>query len=227
MILPRQEDFIDIHTHASAANDGIYAVENLLAHEGLGPGYPARAYTAGIHPWYLNESNLPGLLEYIKDISADQRIIALGEAGFDRLRGPSMDLQRQAFTEQAKIAVGLDKPLIIHCVKAWEELLDMHRLLKPSVPWMVHGFRGKKELASQLLSRGMYISFWFDFIIRPESSDLVRFIPRERIFLETDGADTDIRNIYLKVATDLGISVSDLKKIIISNFNELFIRQKA
>ena len=73
----------------------------------------------------------------------------------------------------------------------------------------------------------MYISFWFDFIIRPESSDLVRFIPRERIFLETDGADTDIRNIYGKVANDLGISIADLKGIILNNFNELFIRQKA
>jgi TatD DNase family protein len=137
-----------------------------------------------------------------------------------------MELQRSVFMEQAKIAEGLNKPLIIHCVRAWDELLKMHRLIKPSAPWMVHGFRGKKELAAQLLSRGMYISFWFDFIIRPESSYLVRFIPRERIFLETDGADTDIRDIYSKVANDLGIEISELKNIIIRNFNELFGGQK-
>jgi len=94
------------------------------------------------------------------------------------------------------------------------------------VPWLVHGFRGKRELASQLLSRGMYISFWFDFIVRSESSDLVRSIPRERIFLETDGSDTDIRDIYSKVANDLGIGISELKNIIIRNFNELFGGQK-
>lgn len=228
MILPEQEDFIDIHTHGSSVTDGVFAIENLMAHEGISPeDIVSRAFTTGIHPWHLSESNLTLLLGYLKEISADPRIIALGEAGFDRLRGPSMELQRQAFIEQAKMANRLDMPLIIHCVKAWDELINMHRALKPSAPWMVHGFRGKKELASQLLSRGMYISFWFDFIIRPESSDLVRFIPRERIFLETDGADTDIRNIYGKVATDLGISIADLKRIILNNFNELFIRQKA
>lgn len=133
-----------------------------------------------------------------------------------------MVLQRQVFIEQASIAADLKKPLIIHCVKAWDELFNMHKLIPPSVPWMIHGFRGKKELASQLLSRGIYISLWFNFIIRPESSDLVRFIPRDRIFLETDGADIDIRDIYSKVANDLGIDISELKKIIIRNFNELF-----
>ena len=68
------------------------------------------------------------------------------------------------------------------------------------MPWLIHGFRGNVELAKQLLSKGMYLSFWFDFIIRPESSKLVRSLPKERIFLETDGADVDIRTIYEKVA---------------------------
>lgn len=227
MNLPQPEEFIDIHTHGSTPGEGIYIVENLMAHEERVPeDVTARAFTAGIHPWYLNESNRARLIGYIKDISADPRLIAFGEAGFDKLRGPSMELQRSVFSEQAKIARNLNKPLIIHCVRAWDELLNVHRLVKPSASWMVHGFRGKKELAAQLLSRGMYISFWFDFIIRPESSDLVRFIPRERIFLETDGAETDIRDIYSKVANDLGIDISELKNIIIRNFNELFGEQK-
>jgi len=227
MNLPQPEEFIDIHTHGSTPVKGIFAVENMMAHEEHVPeDLTAKAFTAGIHPWYLNESNKTGLIEYVKDISSDPRLIALGEAGFDKLRGPSMELQRLVFMEQAKIAGSLNKPLIIHCVKAWDELFKMHRLLKPSAPWIVHGFRGKKELASQLLSRGMYVSFWVSFIVRPESSDLVRFIPRERIFLETDGSDTDIRDIYSKVADDLGIGISELKNIIIRNFNELFGGQK-
>ncbi|HOW09496.1 MAG TPA: TatD family hydrolase [Bacteroidales bacterium] len=227
MNLPQPEEFIDIHTHGSTPVKGIFAVENLMAHEELVPEkVTAKIFTVGIHPWYLNESNKIRHIEYVKDISSEPRLIALGEAGFDKLRGPSMELQRSVFMEQAKIAGGLNKPLIIHCVKAWDELLIMHRLLKPAVPWLVHGFRGKRELASQLLSRGMYISFWFDFIVRSESSDLVRSIPRERIFLETDGSDTDIRDIYSKVANDLGIGISELKNIIIRNFNELFGGQK-
>lgn len=227
MNIPQPDDFIDIHTHGSSVTGGVFAVENLMAHEDLRPeNVVAKAFTAGIHPWYLNESNKNLLLGYLNEISNDPRLIALGEAGFDKLRGPSIELQRQVFIDQAKMAGRLEKPLIIHCVKAWDELLNINRIIKPSAAWMIHGFRGKKELASQLLSRGMYISFWFDFIIRPESSDLVRYIPSDRIFLETDGADVDIRNIYGKVANDLHIEVSELKNLITRNFNELFGHQK-
>ena len=65
------------------------------------------------------------------------------------------------------------------------------------MPWLVHGFRGNMELASQLLSKGMYLSFWFDFVLRTESADLLRHLPVNRLFLETDGADVDIR-IFIK-----------------------------
>jgi len=47
-----------------------------------------------------------------------------------------------------------------------DELLSEHRKLRPSTPWLVHGFRGKKELAMQLISKGMYLFIlWFDFIV--------------------------------------------------------------
>jgi Tat protein secretion system quality control protein TatD with DNase activity len=86
--------------------------------------------------------------------------------------------------------------------------------------WLVHGFRGKEWL--QLIKRGMYLSFWFDFVMRPESAELLRFLPNDRIFLETDGADVDIRDIYRKVSIDLGMDVNELKRIFINNFNALF-----
>lgn len=222
MILPRPGDYIDIHTHGSQPEEGVFSVENLMAHEGLNPDdLKAEAFSAGVHPWYLNDGNKNSLLDYMKSISSDARLLAIGEAGFDKLRGPSPGLQRDVFAEQAVMADEKKKPLFIHCVKAWDELLDVHRELRPSSPWMVHGFRGKKELARQLVSRGMYLSFWFDFIIRPESSDLIRSVPRERIFLETDGAETDIRNIYLKVASDLGVTTERLREIIHDNFISL------
>ena len=81
---------------------------------------------------------------------------------------------------------------------------------------------GKKDLALQLIRRGMYLSFWFDFVVRPESSDLLKVLPPERIFLETDGAPVDIRDIYTKVAADLGMSVDKLKEQIMNNYMMLF-----
>jgi TatD DNase family protein len=223
MNLPKPGDFIDIHTHHAMLSEGVFAVETLMAHENLHQEYFAgRLFTAGIHPWYLDNNNHDQLIEFIRHISGYKNLIAIGEAGFDKLKGPSMELQRSTFEEQVEIAIDSEKPLVIHCVRAWEELLLSHKKLKPATPWLVHGFRGKKELASQLLSRGMFISLWFDFVLRPESADLLRFLPRNRIFLETDGADVDIREIYRKVSVDLAISVDELKKVILNNFNFLF-----
>ena len=68
----------------------------------------------------------------------------------------------------------------------------------------------------------MYLSFWFDLVVRPESSDLLKVLPPERIFLETDGAPVDIRDIYTKVAADLGMSVDKLKEQIMNNYMMLF-----
>ncbi len=226
MNLPGKDDFIDIHTHGGTPSPGIFLVDNLMAHENIIPqNTPGMTFTAGIHPWYLNEGNRNELLDYIRFISGDPNLAAIGEAGFDKLRGPSIDVQRITFEEQAIIAKELRKPLVIHCVRAWDELLAVHKRINPEIPWMIHGFRGKKELASRLLYSGMYLSFWFDFIVRPESSGLVKVLPKERIFLETDGADVDLRDIYKKVSADLSISIDDLKKIISDNFKALFVNK--
>ncbi len=225
---PRPGDYIDIHTHDSRPVPGVFAVENIMAHENRDPGaINARVFTAGIHPWYLDENNSSSLLAYIRGIASSPDLIALGEAGFDKLRGPSLEIQLAVFAEQVKIAGEFGKPLVIHCVKAWNELQEAHRDLKPETPWLVHGFRGKKELALQLIRHGMYISFWFDFVVRPESTGLVKSIPPERIFLETDGADADIRDIYSKVSADLGLGVDKLKEQLSDNYRELFMKKHA
>jgi len=226
MNLPQPGDYIDIHTHDAKPAEGIFIIETLMAHEKRTPDdIPEQACTFGIHPWYLNDKNYDQLLISVKAVTGFPNLFAIGEAGFDKLRGPSPELQRRAFEEQIIISEEINKPVVIHCVRAWDELLPGHKKLKPKMPWLVHGFRGSKELAAQLLSKGIYLSFWFDFIMRPESAGLLKSLPTGRIFLETDGADADIKAIYGKVAGDLDISVEELKKIILSNFKEFFSLQ--
>ncbi|MCX6325457.1 MAG: TatD family hydrolase [Bacteroidia bacterium] len=224
MNLPQSGDFINIHTHGDKPAEGIFIIENLMAHEQEDFSPEAGvAYTIGLHPWFFGANNYEKFIVKVKEAAADNKIVAIGEAGFDKLRGASPVLQQKVFEEQVAIAEEYNKPLIIHCVKGWDELLATHKKLKPSTPWLIHGFHGKKEVARQLLSRGMYISVWYSFALIPESAELIRVIPRDRLFLETDGADVDIRTIYMKVASDLDLSVDELKSIILSNFNELFI----
>lgn len=223
MNIPRAGDYIDIHTHGACLSGEVFAVQNLMAHEGFSPtDINGNAFSYGIHPWFLNEENFSKQISIVKAAASMESVIAIGEAGYDRIKGPSSELQRKAFEEQVIISELCKKPLFVHCVKAWDELLASHKKLRPSMPWMVHGFRGNKELASQLINKGMYLSFWFDFIIRPESSELIREVRSDRIFLETDGADIDIMDIYNKVSGDLEMSTAELKEIVLSNFNVFF-----
>ena len=224
MYLPQPGDYIDIHVHGGLPASGIFILESLMAHEGKLPvDVSGIAYTYGIHPWFLNEENHKQLINSVENTVIQPEIIAIGEAGFDRLRGPSPELQRTAFEEQIIISEKISKPIVIHCVRAWDELLAVYKKIKPKMPWLIHGFRGNVELASQLLSKGFYLSFWIDFVLRPESKELLKQLPADRIFLETDGADVDIKSIYNKVATDLDLSVDELKSIILKNFNKCLI----
>ena len=224
MYLPQPGDYIDIHVHGGLPASGIFILESLMAHEGKLPvDVSGIAYSYGIHPWFLNEENHKQLINSVENTVIQPEIIAIGEAGFDRLRGPSPELQSRVFEEQIIISEKISKPVVIHCVRAWDELLAVYKKIKPKMPWLIHGFRGNVELASQLLTKGFYLSFWFDFILRPESKELLKQLPADRIFLETDGADVDIKSIYNKVATDLDLSVDELKSIILKNFNKCLI----
>jgi TatD DNase family protein len=223
MNLPQPGDYVDIHNHGSRYYSGHFQVENLMTHENSIPdNEEALTYTIGIHPWFLTAENYQQQISIVRQYADHQNIIAIGETGFDRLKGPESPLQQKAFGEQVRIADKVSKPLVIHCVRAWDELLSEHRKLRPSTPWLVHGFRGKKELAKQLISKGMYLSFWFDFVLKPESTPLLKSIPKEKIFLETDGSGFDIEKIYEKVAADLDVPVDELKLIILTNFRKFF-----
>jgi TatD DNase family protein len=223
MNFPDPDDYIDIHNHGAKPAPGIFTVETLMAHEDSEPqNIRGITFSYGIHPWHLDEKNHDQLIARVIEIAGNPDVAAIGEAGFDRMKGPSSELQRKTFEEQVVIAEELRKPVVIHCVRAWDELLKVHKKFKPVMPWLVHGFRGKPDLAQQLVLKGMYLSFWFDFVMRPESVPLLKSVPKERIFLETDGAEIDIRDIYKKVSCDLDISVEELKATIYKNFNVLF-----
>lgn len=223
MNFPEPDDYIDIHNHGAKPVPGVFAVETLMAHEEREPGnLKGLTFSFGIHPWHLDETNHDLLLARVIKVAGNPDVAAIGEAGFDRIKGPSSGLQKKTFGEQVLIAEEKKKPVIIHCVRSWDDLLQEHKRLKPEMLWLVHGFRGKPDLAAQLVSKGMYLSFWFDFVMRPEAVPLLKSVPKEKIFLETDGAAVDIKDIYNKVSADLGLTVEELKGTIFSNFNQFF-----
>ena len=220
---PEPDDFIDIHNHNITPVTGVFAIDNIMVHEERQPDPDSGIqFSAGIHPWFLTESNFEGLLKKVKSYSEIESVIAIGEAGFDKIKGPTVELQRKAFEEQVKISEEKGKPLFIHNVKGLDELLSVHHKLKPEEKWIVHGFHGKREVARQLLSKGMYLSLWADFVMNRDSTSVIRSIPTDKLFLETDAFQIDIRDIYNKVSDDLTIEVSELRSIIYQNYITVF-----
>lgn len=148
--LPEWYYNVDVHTHVPAP-DG-RAIVSATPGQGLGS---APYYSVGIHPWEADASQLAAL----ETIAADKRVVAIGECGLDKLRGPDMQsVQMPVFVAQAQLAEKLGKPLIIHCVRAYGEVMTLHRRMQPSVPWIMHGFNRSDNLARQLTEAGIYLS---------------------------------------------------------------------
>lgn len=170
----------DVHTHNPDARDAIINVE---------PGFtayrPDALYSIGIHPWNTPLAT-PQLLATLATEALRPQIVAIGEAGLDRLQGGPLDRQIQLFESQVAISERLEKPLIVHCVRAWSELLALHRKLRPRQPWVIHGFRGKPELARQLLDSGLYISLGERY-----NPATLAIIPHDRLLRETDDSGKD------------------------------------
>jgi TatD DNase family protein len=176
-----------------------------------------------VHPWNIEEDDLDKMINKVREYASLHNVIAIGEAGFDRIRGADKILQEKAFIEQVKISEEKGKPLFIHCVRAWDELLRAHKKMRPGMKWIIHGFRGKPELAEQLLGKGFYLSPWVEWAIKPESAETLKTVPLNRLFLETDGFDIDIEPVYRVVAEHLQIDLNKLKKQLWENFHTLFI----
>ncbi|MFI3239132.1 MAG: TatD family hydrolase [Bacteroidales bacterium] len=143
------------------------------------PGY---YYSIGIHPW-SSHCVTTEQLDKLDTLATHPSVIAIGETGIDKLRGASLEEQIELFRHHIHLAEKLGKPLIIHTVKSFNEILQLHRSEHPSVAWIIHGFRGNPTIAGQLIARGIYLSYGINH--NPES---LATTPRTHLLLETDTA---------------------------------------
>ena len=166
MKLDEDIKFIDFHSHRAEGEDATLTLKNLFAGEEVPVSVPPGIYfSAGIHPWHLTGENAIELKAALKNTLGHPRVIAVGEAGFDPMKGPSKNIQYDVFIYQAKIAEEFNKPVVIHAVRAWDVLRKAKKEVNPSVKWIIHGFRGKAQLASDLVSEGFMISLGVEGIV--------------------------------------------------------------
>ncbi len=187
--------FIDTHTH-NTHTDNPFAVINLAFNESVRflDDTSHRFFSVGIHPWHVHETD-PSTIDLLDSVIADDRVKAVGECGFDRNSRASFKEQGYFFERQVLLSEKYEKPLIIHCVAAFNELIVLHKRYKPTQNWVIHGFRGKPEMASQLLQHGFAISYSEKF--NPQS---VEITPLDRLCIETDECSTPIDEIFKQIA---------------------------
>lgn len=177
-MLPR-----DAHTHRPAT-DALVDIDPTVS-----PTLPdGLVCSAGIHPWRAAEAGTEAT-DRLAVWASDPRVIAIGETGLDRNYpdpGRQLELLRLHISLSEKTA----KPLVLHVVRAFGQVIDLHDTIKPRQPWIIHGFRGKPELARQLVRAGFYISFGPKF--NPES---LRAVPAERRLAETDDSTLTIEEV--------------------------------
>lgn len=213
--------FFNIHTHQYTNQKEVLEIVNQYPQE-FDSSIPN--YSIGIHPWYIVENRIDNDLQIIESKLQDENCFAIGECGLDKRIEISMALQQIVFEKHLALAQKYQKPVIIHCVAAFQELIAVKKKLNISVPMIIHGFSKNIEVASQLVNNGFYLSFGKSLILNKELELVFSSIPNDRLFLETDTIEQDISEVYQLAAKYKNIEVEEMKVIINTNFNTVFKR---
>ena len=184
----------------------------------LHPHYPIQTshYSSfGVHPWYIPEEKIDWVK--FRSIASQPCVKMIGECGLDTFSKVPLPTQINVFKAQVEISESLQKPLLIHMVRTTTEIMAIHDQLKPTQPWIIHGFRGKPQLAKQYLDHHILLSFGYQFNLKT-----IKSVPLNKLFLETSDSQNTIDQVIEKVAYHKKIAPQELIKQIYSNTASLF-----
>lgn len=198
---------IDIHTHHGSSTADVIAVRNWDF-----DAMPVGISSIGVHPWQSVTINtdMDFISKSMKQVETKCRmpqVVMIGETGLDALRGADMNTQKQLFLKHIALSEQLKKPLVIHCVKAVEELLSIRNQQHPTQQWIIHGYRKNAQLGKQLLQQGIALSFG----LHSDAEAMKAAYVANALWLETDDSEANIVDVYQMASERLSISVEELK----------------
>lgn len=186
---------------------------NIHTHRPTGCGIELR--TAGVHPWYADRESVASILPQLETAQA------VGETGLDALRGPDHEIQLTRLREQLALARRRGLPVVLHCVRTFEELMDEVARCEPRAV-IFHGFIGSPEQARQALAKGYCLSFGERTFASPKTLAALRGTPLSQLFLETDDSPVPIAEIYARAAEAKGVPEEVLQRAILDNYKRIF-----
>lgn len=211
--------FIDIHTHhkAKLENEHIEIYNAFLKCDEV-----SQRFSVGIHPWFINKTT-DELAQLTFCLENEKGAVAIGECGLDYAIETSKEIQLAYFKAQIDLAEKFKKPLIIHCVKAFDDLIRLKKQNSSELSWIIHGFNKSPELAASLIDHGFYLSIGSKLCNSNTLEKILKSVSLNRLFFETDNDEQNkIEDIYEQSALILGLDPDELKKKIEMNFNSVF-----
>ena len=223
--------FVDIHTHFD--NQSVIKIvsdnfeEKILATWGVHPWEVSRHFDWSEAEWrnplYSDAFDKNGFLDCTTLRSVPlEMTTAIGEVGLDKVHKETFEKQVEVFEEMIRLSESYGKPVIVHCVRAYSEIIEIRKRTKATMPWVIHGFNSSVETMRQLLKYNMYISLG-EVLYRNENQavKILQTIPVDRLFLETDVSGRDIKDVYAKAAELMGCEIEFLCDKIFENYGRL------
>lgn len=211
--------YFNLHTHHESRKPSVFELVNQYPHAFQDD---IRHYSIGIHPWHIVQERVDDDLMVLEAKLKLEPCLAVGECGLDKRVEVPLELQMMVFEKQLLLAETYRKPVIIHCVAAFQELIALKNRLNLTVPLVIHGFSKNQQTAKQLLDQGFYLSFGKYLLRNPELEPVFVSVPADRFFLETDTIEEDISRVYEVAARYRQISQEALEQQIASNFEIVF-----
>lgn len=207
-----QERYINIHGHRQASSIDEWVMMNLMAKDFPPDDIENGYYSVGFHPYNLEKADELETLDRVKMAVQHPRVLAVGEIGLDKSIDAPLEKQLRVFEKQVAIAESANLAVMLHVVRAFNEMLEFMKANRPGVPLIIHGYNGSPQMAEELVKAGFMISFG-EAITREHSKiiEALQKVPVESLFLETDEGDMDIRELYQFAAEVKGISSDQLR----------------
>jgi len=213
-----QKRYVNIHGHRQSNSIEEWVMQNLMAKdfppEDIENGY----YSVGFHPYNIGKVSEHETLEKVRQALDYPCVLAVGEIGLDKSLETALEEQLRIFEKQVELAESAGLPVILHVVRSFNEMLGFMKANQPVVPLIIHGYNGSPQMVEELVKAGFLISFG-EAITREYSKivEAVQKVPVEKMFLETDEGEVDIREIYQFAAELKGISEDHLRVQIFEN----------
>jgi TatD DNase family protein len=212
--------YIDFHTHKPLFSPDSNVLEIISMHKAV--KYEKEYFTVGHHPWWTESPLSEEDIQNLEILLSDKFCLGIGECGLDKLKGASKEIQEEVFYQHIMLANKHNVPLIIHCVRQYDQVINFRKKYGKT-PWVIHGFRRNKQLAKSLIDQGIMVSVSPFENMNESFVDMLKYLPSESYFLETDSEYTlNIMKRYQIMATLRNIDLEELKEQMMENFKMFF-----